>query len=165
MGCNREEHHFLTGATCRSGTLRNQIIIRKWHSGVSRLKPRIYLVSGASTIQGGYRYTTSPCPISVPHLNAQETVWNYNVTAIPKIEQLPSDAEGPNAPSASDGKSADEATARPFGLSKTGDDIPLLALAAFSCMAVCRSMRRNLARGEATTSSDTTTPVDNDLGK
>ena len=165
MGRNREEHHFLAGAACFSKALRNWVIFRNWHSGVFSVKIRDYLVSSASTIQGGYRYATSLCLISVPHLNAQETVWNYNVTAIPKIEQLPSDAENPNAPSASDGKSADEATARPFGLSKTGDDIPLLALAAFSCMAVCRHMRRNLARGEATKSSDITTPVDNDLGK
>lgn len=122
----------------------------------SRLKPGIYLVSGASTIQGGYRYATSPCLISVPHLNAQETAWNYNVTAIPKIEQLPADAEGPNAPNASNAESADEAAAGPFGLSKTGDYAPLLALAlmaialaAFACMTIFRRKHRKLERGDS----------------
>lgn len=82
----------------------------------SQLKPGIYLVSEASTIQGSYRYATSPCLISVPHMNAQETSWNYNMTAIPKIEQLPADVEDPNAPNASNSENANEAarTIRPF---------------------------------------------------
>ena len=116
----------------------------------SRLKPGIYLVSGASTIQGGYRYAISPCLISVPHLNAQETAWSYNVTAIPKIEQLPADAEDPNAPNASNSERADEAAAGPFGLSKTGDYAPLfalalmaIALAALVWMTASRRKRRN----------------------
>lgn len=73
------------------------------------------------------------------------------MTAIPKIEQLPADAEDPNAPNASNGESADKTAARPFGLSKTGDYAPLLALmaialAAFACMIVFRRKRRKLER-------------------
>lgn len=36
--------------------------------------------------------------IAVPHLNAQETAWNYQVTSLTKIEQLSADAENPNKP-------------------------------------------------------------------
>ncbi len=132
-----------------------------------QLKPWLYLVSGASAIQGGYRYATSPCLISVPHMNAQETSWNYNVTAIPKIEQLPADDKGSNAPNASNSENANEAATWPFSLSKTGDSTPLLALtlmvvalAAFVCMVVCRNKRQTLAFVDNSTNAETTTSND-----
>lgn len=59
--------------------------------------------------------------IAVPHLNAQETAWNYQVTSLPKIEQLPADAEDPNKPSAEDGQRGEDISS----LLKTGDAAPL----------------------------------------
>lgn len=100
-------------------------------------------------------------------MNAQETPWNYNVTAIPKIEQLPADVKDPNAPNASNSENANEAATWPFSLSKTGDSTPLLALtlmvvalAAFVCMVVCRNKRQTLAFVDNSTNAETTTSND-----
>ena len=65
-------------------------------------------------------------------MNAQETSWNYNVTAIPKIEQLPADDKGSNTPNTSNSENANEAATWPFGLSKTGDSTHCLRLRLWS---------------------------------
>lgn len=57
----------------------------------------------------------------MPHLNAQETAWNYQVTSLTKIEQLSADAENPNKPSAEDGQRGEGVSS----LLKTGDAAPL----------------------------------------
>ena len=116
MGRNREEYHFLAGVTCRGGALRNRIVVPEWNSGVFPVKARNLPGIGSKYHTGQLPLCHLPCLISVPHMNAQETSWNYNMTAIPKIEQLPADVEDPNAPNASNSENANEAarTIRPF---------------------------------------------------
>lgn len=180
MGRNREEYHFLAGVTCHGGALRNRIVVPEWNSSVFPVKARNLPGIGSKYHTGQLPLCHLPLPYfgSSYEMNAQETPWNYNVTAIPKIEQLPADVKDPNAPNASNSENANEAATWPFSLSKTGDSTPLLALtlmvvalAAFVCMVVCRNKRQTLAfvdnstNAETTTSNDATASANNNNNK
>ena len=108
----------------------------------SQLKPGLYLVSSASAVQGSYRYSTAPCLIAVPHLNAQETAWNYQVTSHPKIEQTPASAEDPSASnSAAENGSEQDTQNGPLGSPlKTGNYTAPLTVAVLALIATLATL-------------------------
>lgn len=93
-------------------------------------------------MQGSYRYSTAPCLIAVPHLNAQETAWNYQVTSHPKIEQTPASAEDPSASnSAAENGSEQDTQNGPLGSPlKTGNYTAPLTVAVLALIATLATL-------------------------
>ena len=103
----------------------------------------------------------APCLIAVPHLNAQETAWNYQVTSHPKIEQTPASAEDPSASNsaAENGSEQDTQNGPLGGLLKTGDytaplTVALLALiATLATLFAYQQRKKQLAATAASSAS------------
>jgi hypothetical protein len=54
------------------------------------LKPGLYLVMIDQYTQGDYTYSATPFMAFLPGFNEEKNVWNYNVTAYPKVSAVDS---------------------------------------------------------------------------
>lgn len=110
---------------------------------ISSLEPGLYLVSDAHIEKGNGRYSSAPCLIAVPILDAAQTSWLYDVCAEPKIEKTALPAPG--------GESAANSSEQTGSLSKTGDAAGICAIAACGiallCAAVAVKSRRKIKQG------------------
>lgn len=130
---------------------------------IGGLPSGVYLVSEAGVSHDGTSYLAAPCLIALPHLDAAESAWLYDVTAKPKTEAHPENPAGPDDPAepgagegsgdASGGEGADGAGGGPAAwlpqgaLGQTGDVAYVtfcLALIAFSgsCLLVPVARRK-----------------------
>lgn len=58
----------------------------------------LYLVGGVTHQQGGHRYQSAPCLISLPSWDGSTGVWELNVTAFPKFERSGTSGGDPTPP-------------------------------------------------------------------
>ena len=58
----------------------------------------LYLVGGVTHQQGGHRYQSAPCLISLPSWDGSTGVWELNVTAFPKFERRGTSGGDPTPP-------------------------------------------------------------------
>lgn len=75
---------------------------------IGGLASGVYLVSEAAVSLDGTSYLAAPCLIALPHLDAAEGAWLYDVTAKPKTEAHPENPAGPDGPDDPEGPGASE---------------------------------------------------------